>query len=184
MSCLVRSFVAVEVPAQVRGQVWASLEGVKRWLPGVRWARPDQMHVTLAFLGDVDSPFLAAAVAVLTDELVGRNAFDVRLHGLGAFPNARRARVVWGGIDVGKPDIACLQRMVVAALARVGYAPEARPFSPHLTLGRLREPADVSMLDGVTLSSDAFHVKRIVLFSSVLQPSGPTYRVLREFPLA
>jgi 2'-5' RNA ligase len=184
MTETVRSFLAVEVPAAVRSRLAAVVAGLGRTLPAVRWVSDGQLHLTLAFLGEVDATFLDSARRELAEVLPGVPGFAVRLSGLGAFPTTQRARVVWVGVDRGRDELVALQRSAVAALVRAGHVPEARPFSPHLTLGRLREPADASALGTVRLQSDEFRVEQVVLFRSVLRPSGPEYSKLAEFRLA
>jgi 2'-5' RNA ligase len=142
------------------------------------------MHLTLAFLGEVSRDFLESATARLKDVAQQHRPFTVRLNGLGAFPSARRARVVWVGIDQGCTEVSSLQVDVVRSLQAVGYEPERRPFSPHLTIGRLRVPSDVQASIAPEFVSPPFAVSRLVLFKSVLQPAGPAYTVLADFPLA
>jgi 2'-5' RNA ligase len=87
-------------------------------------------------------------------------------------------------MEQGKDAVCALQANAVRALRAVGYQPERRPFSPHLTIGRLRVPGDVSRATAVEFESESFAIGRVVLFRSVLQPAGPVYSVLAEFPLA
>jgi len=141
------------------------------------------MHLTLAFLGEVSQGFLDSAREQLTDVAGRQEAFTMQLKGLGAFPSPSRARVVWIGTDEGKDDVCSLQNGVVRALTSVGYQPERRPFSPHLTIGRLRLPDDVSRAVAVQFATEVFTIDRVALFRSVLGSAGPTYSVLAEFPL-
>ena len=185
MSDLTRAFVAVEVSEGARRQI-AELLGRLGRQPGdaVRWVRPELMHLTLAFLGEVSGDFLESAKTRLGDVAPQHKAFKMQLKGLGAFPSPGRARVVWIGTEQGKDEICALQAGVVGALRSVGYQPERRPFSPHLTIGRLRMPGDAGRAVAVGFESETFTVGRVVLFRSVLQPAGPVYSVLAEFPLS
>jgi 2'-5' RNA ligase len=185
MSRLVRSFVAATVSDGARSQTAALLAELRGMaLPGVRWVGPEQMHLTLAFLGEVTQEFIEAARGALASAVAGVRAFDAQLGGLGAFPSLGRARVVWVGMKQGRDGVVHLQREVVRALAGVGYVPEARLFSLHLTLGRLREPADVTTVEAVRFESERFRIDRVVLFQSVLRPEGPVYTRLSESRLA
>jgi 2'-5' RNA ligase len=141
------------------------------------------MHLTLAFLGEVSQDFLESTEARLAGAAQQHKAFTARLKGLGAFPSPVRARVVWIGTEQGKGEVCALQADVVKALRSVGYQPEKRPFSPHLTIGRLRIPGDVSRAVAVQFESEPFTIERVVLFRSVLGPEGPVYSRLAEFPL-
>lgn len=185
MSELVRAFLAVEVSDEARGHVAALLADLRaRSGPQVRWVKPDVMHLTLVFLGEVPEGFIRSADERLAGVLPQLPAFRCRLAGLGAFPSPQRARVVWVGIDTGRDALISAQRAASRALERIGFEPERRPFSPHLTLGRLREPGDASPLLGTQFASECFPVERVVLFRSVLKPQGPEYSVLHEYRLA
>jgi len=185
MSDLVRAFLAVEVSEEARGQVTALLADLRaRRGPQVRWVKPDVMHLTLVFLGEVPEGFIRSANERLAEVLPGVPSFGCRLAGLGAFPSPQRARVVWVGVDVGRDVLVSVQRQASRALERIGFQPERRPFSPHLTLGRLREPGDVSPLLDTRFASEEFSIGRVVLFRSTLRPQGPEYSVLHEYRLA
>ena len=181
----IRSFVAVSISDGARRQIAELLGGLRRDAgTAVRWVRPELMHMTLAFLGEVSPDFLELAKRGLADVAPNHGPFSMQLRGLGAFPSSSRARVVWIGTDQGKPEVCALQNDVVKALSSVGYQPERRPFSPHMTIGRLRMPDDVSRAVAVQFESESFMIDRVVLFRSVLGPAGPAYSVLAEFPLA
>ena len=184
MSEAIRSFVAVSISEGARRQVADLLAGLRRE-PGslVRWVSPELMHLTLAFLGEVSQDFIEAATARLTEVASGHRPFPMQLKGLGAFPSPARARVVWIGTGCGRDEVCALQADVVKALRSVGYQPEKRPFSPHLTIGRLRMPGDVSRAVAVQFESESFMVERVVLVRSVRTPTGPVYSVTAEFPL-
>ena len=185
MSEAIRSFVAVSISEGARRQI-ADLLGRLRHEagPAVRWVRPELMHLTLAFLGEVSGDFLESAKVRLVGVAQQHKVFTARLKGLGAFPSTSHARVVWVGMEQGKDEVCSLQADVARALGSVGYQPERRPFSPHLTIGRLRLPDDVSKVIAVQFESESFSIERVVLFRSVLGPTGPVYSVLAEFPLA
>jgi RNA 2',3'-cyclic 3'-phosphodiesterase len=181
----IRSFVAVSISEGARRHIAELLGRIRREsCPAVRWVKPELMHLTLAFLGEVTEDFIASA-KIRLGEVAGRHkAFPMQLSGLGAFPSSSRARVVWIGTRRGKDEVCALQADVVGELRSVGYEPERRPFSPHLTIGRLRMPDDVSRSVAVQFESEPFTIDRVILFRSVLGPGGPVYSVLAEFPLA
>jgi 2'-5' RNA ligase len=180
----IRSFVAVSISDGARRQIADLLNSFRRESGGdVRWVKPELMHLTLVFLGDVPRSFLDSAKTRLSQVAARHKAFEVQLRGLGAFPGSSRARVVWVGTDKGRSEVCALQKDVETALSSVGYQPERRPFSPHLTIGRLRVPGDVSRVAATQFESELFTVDRVVLFRSVLGPGGPTYSRLSEFSL-
>jgi 2'-5' RNA ligase len=179
-----RCFIAVETTPEARRELGRLQQALRPLAPGVRWVRPEAMHLTLAFLGEVDGEFAAAAREPLAAAGAGHRAFTARLAGLGAFGSPSRARVLWVGLDRGRDELVRLARSVNDALRTVGFRPEDRPFSPHLTLGRLREPTDLAAVTGRAFATSEFPVGRVVLIKSELRPEGPHYTELGAFPLA
>jgi 2'-5' RNA ligase len=152
----------------------------------VAWVAADNVHVTLKFLGDTDE----AHVPVLRDALgtaaAGTGAFEVAVRGLGAFPSPLRARVVWAGLEAA-PALAGLAGRVDAALAALGVPRESRPFSAHVTLGRVREPRRNQALAAALARPADFGrlpVTRLSLMRSDLQPRGARYTELASVLLA
>jgi 2'-5' RNA ligase len=184
MNEAIRSFVAVDISDDARRQIAGLLGGLRHEpTPAVRWVRPELMHLTLAFLGEVSQEFLESAKGPLAEAARRHEVFVVQLKGLGAFPSPRRARVVWIGTGQGRGEVCALQADIANVLSSVGYQPERRPFSPHLTIGRLRAPANVERVVADSFESKPFRVGSVLLFRSVLGPGGPTYTPLSEFSL-
>lgn len=179
-----RLFVAVELPPAVR----TDLTALRRDIPGARWVKPDQMHITLRFIG-ADVPDdrvepIRGALATVTGA-----AFSLTLRGVGRFPpdNRRPPRVLWAGLDKA-PALFTLHRAVERALATVGFPPEDRPFSAHITLARVnaRQPvpqADRFLRAHADFATGPFPVDQFVLFQSALSPQGPRYQQLGVYPL-
>jgi len=180
-----RLFVAVDVPTEQLERLAAAVAPRRSLLEGPRWTKPENQHVTLKFIGWVDAPRLETISAAL--EAVGRShgAAPLSLAGLGAFPSERKARVLWVGLDDPAGLLSGLAAATDGALAPLGFEPESRAFSPHLTLARLKRPASVSAL--VTEPFDAgsapFVVNHLALYRSYLHPQGARYEVLRTYPL-
>ncbi len=179
-----RAFVAVRPPDAVLEAIEATLAPARKAMVGPRWAGRDQWHVTLQFLGPVAT--LAPVVEGLGAAVASLAPFRFQLGGSGAFPNPRRARVVWIGSEEGAGPMAGLAGAVTGVLAPLGYEAETRPFRSHLTVARLRDPGDVTPVlatlgDGVV--GEAWTVEEIVLYQSRLSPSGSQYSVLARFPL-
>jgi len=146
------------------------------------------MHLTLRFLGEVDVKNLEVFAARLQDDCAQYTALKMFVHGAGAFPNVRRPAVVWAGLEALSGDLAGLQTAVEAAAQAIGLAPETKPFHPHVTLARIRDPRQIGDLmerieAAKTFATDDFPVRTVTLFSSELQPDGPVYRRLQEFAL-
>jgi len=187
-----RLFVALEPAEPVRRRV-AALQAELRRAAGaaaaeIRWVEPANVHLTLQFLGAVPAERVAAVEAALAAAAAAGRPLALEVKGAGAFPSARRARVVWLGLGGDAGTLAALAAEVGRRLAPLGYAPEERPFSPHLTLGRARDGrgapglagalAAVSTADGV-----AWRAAELVLFESHLSPKGPRYEAAARLPL-
>ena len=152
----------------------------------VAWVGRDNFHLTLKFLGDVDPGRLQAIVAALGGAVAGCPPFDLGVGGLGAFPSPTRPRVLWVGLEEGATEAARLAGRVDDALAGVGFERETRAFSPHVTLGRVREPRRQPGLAEV-LRGGGFgrqRVDRLRLMQSTLSPHGARYTELAAVPLS
>lgn len=179
-----RLFLAVGLTEAVRRELDAYLGDVggERGLPG-RTVRPENWHLTLRFLGDTEDDVAARLRAELRRAALG-TSFPMRFGALGAFPTARRASVLWVGVDEGAGELARLASATEAAAVRAGFAAEPRRFRAHLTLSRIRPPTDVSALvgaappAGVTMEVDA-----VALYRSHLGGGPPRYEVVERFPL-
>lgn len=179
----IRSFVAVELDEAARRELGRVSAELQRCGADVKWVDPENMHVTLKFLGDVPEERIAAVGAALRQGLAGVGPITFVLGGVGAFPSVARPRVVWVGLTEGAGALAAAAARVDEVLKGLGFPPENRPFSAHLTLGRLRSDRGVG---GLRRAMDALGgyrgpsvtAARVVLFSSVLRPTGPVYRPL------
>lgn len=202
MAAVTRAFVAVGLPEDVRAALVDLQRTLEPGLPGARWVEPALRHLTLAFLGDVPDAALPALGQAVATAARGVPAFDLAVRGLGAFPDARRPRVLWAGLvgagtDSHLAGLTALQRTVVAALHAAGHPPADDRFHPHVTLARLpdlrgrgRRPAPRPPADLTTLldrhagwSGGLFRVGEVVLYASRLAASGPTYTPLARGPL-
>jgi 2'-5' RNA ligase len=184
MSEAIRAFFAVELPAELRARLVTVLESLQAELPGaVRWTPEENLHLTLKFLGELPAERLPKLVGSAAGKLASVEPFDVALGGLGAFPNARRARIVWVGVLEGQPPLARIARKLDASAGRVGVERERRPFHAHLTIGRLRTPARVPVERLAVPDFTPFSVEEVVLYESRLSSTGATYIPLTRLPL-
>lgn len=187
-------FTAIPVPDPVRER----LESVRTelacvWPAGtVRWTRPDQLHLTLRFHGQVPSCQLEALVAELRNATVQVPAFRLNLGRLGGFPNRENPRVLWAGLEGDLSSLDQLTQSVSRASASFGDHQEDKPFHPHLTLGRVnpsphaRRPSSASRFTWWQFQPDpvTWLVEECLLFQSSLEPGGARHRVIATVPLA
>jgi RNA 2',3'-cyclic 3'-phosphodiesterase len=179
----VRTFVAVFPPPEVR----KALVGAARELPvvgEVRWVRPENVHLTLKFLGDVLEDLPGRVAEVLEPVRERHKPFEAEPAGFGAFPSARRARILWAGIGEGSEPLRALAEDVEASLEPLGFEREDRVYMPHLTLGRARRRPVV--LEAVESPSTVpgFSVRHVELVQSVRGDAGVTYSTLATYPLS
>ena len=180
-----RAFVAILLAAAVRERLAAAVERLRPLARDVAWVGPDNFHVTLKFLGGVEATRLDAIAAALADAARASRPFDLGVSDLGAFPSRTRPRVLWAGIDDGAAATATLAGHVDRVLAPLGFPPEGRVFSAHVTLGRVRAPRPNPRL-AEALSGGAFgrqRVDRLSLMRSELSPRGACYAELAAVPL-
>lgn len=153
-------------------------------LPGARWVKPEQMHLTLRFIGDVDSTAFKDIREALHE--VQGMSFSLRLEGIGFFPPRGKPRVVWVGIPTNDKLIQ-LRNRIESALVRAGIEPEGRKFAPHITLARLKNTPPSRI--GAYLShyglfaTDQFEVEEFFLYSSVLNAKGAKHYIEQEYAL-
>ena len=177
-----RLFVAIEIIPEIRGRIAEFVEQVKPLLAGARWVRPEGLHVTLKFLGNVaDERSNSIEQALRT---VQAPSLFLSVRSIGFFPNPRSPRVLWTGIEAG-PELTILAQTVDEALAPLGFEREKRAFNPHVTLSRFnnaRVKIDVSSIEQKasfgTMTATEFH-----LYESKLSPQGSRYNKLASFDL-
>ena len=169
---MLRLFVGLALPGSLCGRLLGLCAGV----PGARWTRPENFHLSLRFIGDVEEGVADDVDAAL--RMVAASAFSLELHGTGVFGKTSKARVLWAGI-VPNPALSMLRDKVEFAVVSAGLAVETRRFSPHITLARLkRAPAgrvEQFVVDHAEFRAAPIPVDRFYLFSSFLSASGATY---------
>ncbi|MBM3942561.1 MAG: RNA 2',3'-cyclic phosphodiesterase [SAR202 cluster bacterium] len=188
----VRAFIAVDVSPAARQSLTALITELRKAIPrGVRWVEPDNIHLTLKFMAALEPRQVQQVLAALTVAVQGIQSFPLRLHALGAFPNGRQPRVIWAGLEGNLQELKRLQEQVEQEVAHLGLPQEHRPFSPHLTLGRVREdaPPEVRGRIGTALIATSlaaaapWQVEEVRLVRSVLTPKGAVYTTLGSVTL-
>ena len=176
----IRCFIAVEVPTAVKHQLAKIQE--RNQLSELAWVKPENIHLTIKFLGDIcqaDQPKIEKSLTEIANQ---HQSFMIKIGSLGAFPNFFQPKVIWAGIEKNRDTIVALAYQINKALGTIGYPIEKRPFIPHVTLARVRPPVNMKKI-----SSHQFHeiplvsVKQISLMQSRLLPSGPVYDRLSLF---
>jgi len=184
MTQTIRTFVAVEMDPAIRKGAQGLIEKFRAAGAEVSWTAPENMHLTLKFLGDVSDADVPGVCEAVRGAVAGVAPFDLEIRGAGAFPNLSRPRVIWLGSAEGDEPMADLADRIDTALKKLGFAREARRFHAHLTLGRVRRggPAISALASLVQEHADAqigrTPVDEVVVFSSQLKPTGAIYEAL------
>ncbi|MBI3933659.1 MAG: RNA 2',3'-cyclic phosphodiesterase [Acidobacteria bacterium] len=181
-----RTFVAIEIPGEIRDRIQKLMETLRRAPANVRWSRPESLHITLKFLGEIPAEKVGQVKKRL-QALPAAAPVTIRLAGAGFFPNDRTPRVIWLGIEAG-PELHRLAASVEQNLLSLGIPKEDRNFSPHLTLGRIRAADGVATLRTILqqqepLEMGTFTAAEFFLYESQLAPGGSIYRKVARFPL-
>ena len=184
---VVRTFIALETPENLRHQI-RMLQSQLRGISGARisWVRSEGIHLTLKFLGDVERTELIGIEKALTDVAGGHSPVDLTSTMFGGFPNLRRPRVLWLGLDGGE-QLINLQKDIDSSLTDFGFEREGKRYHPHLTIGRVKSIELDSRLiqcfrDSV-LQPYNWTADSIRLMSSVLKPTGAEYGILADITL-
>ena len=191
----VRSFIAIPVPS-------VGIEALEKVVKNldqeigrhVRWVRPEGIHVTLKFMGDIPAATVEELLEALPPVAAGFSSFELAISGLGVFPNIRRPRVLWAGLDGGLKILSELQAAVDEAVGKLGLPKEQRPFSPHLTLGRVRDRISPGARRGIILAmiapspasnvvSEPWMVEQVHLFRTTFTPQGSIHTSMGSVPL-
>lgn len=175
---MIRTFIAVDLPEDVRAELVSAASGLGKANPSVRWVKPSGMHLTLKFLGDTEESAIEPLSRALDAMALDHAPLMLGIEGLGAFPGTRRARVVWAGLSGDLEDLAGLAAGVDRVCAAFGIQPEKRPFKAHITIGRLKIPTVINL--NKELRKKDFLTTEIVLYQSELLPSGARYTVLNR----
>ena len=189
MASVIRAFIAIKLSPEIHQRLKDVNALLRQRLQGalVRWVPVDNIHLTLKFLGDVSTANLEMLAKILQAEAHQHQPFEISVGELGAFPSAHKPHVIWLGVQA-PAELNTLQKGIEEEMARLGYKPEDRPFSPHLSLGRVSrnaEAQDFARIEAVLNVTKvgflgAMHVEAVHLFKSDLQPNGAIYTGLLE----
>ncbi len=175
-----RLFIAIDLPDKLKqklGRVKDSLH-----ISQARWVKEENLHLTLKFLGEVKKEKIDSISNSLKSLTRDFPVFCFQTGQLGAFPNLKRARVLWIDIKEGREKVQKLAKLIENELSKLGFEKEKRNFEPHITLARLKKPELISQLPTVDWYY-SFEVTQVIMFESLLKPTGPIYTPLYVFPL-
>ena len=183
-----RLFFAINLPAGEQERLHRAVARLRTSDLPVRWVPPQNLHLTIRFIGSVEARRIEDLRRAGARAAAAIAPFEARLGGIGAFPNTRRPRVIWVGVQKAEPLLA-LHAALEQALAPLGFAPENRAFEPHITLGRVRDgarPSDFARLEELTASvhyAGILPVRSLDLMHSELGPGGARYVRIGAAPL-
>jgi 2'-5' RNA ligase len=187
---VIRAFVAIDIPDDVRAAITEAQARLKRAHVGVKtsWTKIDNLHITLQFLGYIGETVVDQIKSALQSAAAGQEPFALSVRGTGAFPNENRPRVIWVGCEDAHGRLKALARAVQKSMQPLGFEPEHREFSAHLTLGRIKYPQpDAALTRALDSLKDStfgtLRVEAIHLVESQLHPEGSIYTKLSSHML-
>lgn len=184
----IRAFVAIELPGEILNEIVGIQNRLKKTIHGViRWARPEGMHLTLKFFGNISGDDVVNISRVVEKTVADVKPFSLSVGAVGVFPDVMRPRVIWLGINGDVVPLNNLQKVMEYGFQGYGFKREARPFRPHLTLGRIKSPKGVIGLAAVVEGggnyvAGQFQADGLTLLKSELTPGGAIYTKLAQFP--
>ncbi len=183
-----RLFVGCELDEALRARLTEMGQRGEPSLDGLRWVAPEAMHITLKFLGEVEDALVGEVTTALEKPLGDVPAFEALFQGLGRFPPRGALRVLWAGIKKGAAELVSLSKIVEAAMEPIGFDREKRPFSPHVTLARVKRGARLRRIDELVREGKAAvfgsqKVRHVSLIRSVLRPDGAVYTPVHRWDL-
>jgi RNA 2',3'-cyclic 3'-phosphodiesterase len=183
-----RTFLAVDPPEAVRREIGRIQEQMKRTVQGmIRWVRPEGIHLTLKFFGDITGADIARIADATARETATAKPMELQVKTIGVFPDPKRPRVVWLGMAGDVDRLLNLQMALDRRFTALGFPKEDRPFRAHLTLGRIKTSKGLlgmaqAVEQGAATEAGAFRAESLTLFKSELKPAGAVYTKLAEFP--
>jgi RNA 2',3'-cyclic 3'-phosphodiesterase len=181
---IMRCFIAIEVPSEIKSAFVALQNDLRSAGADVAWTNPDNVHLTLKFLGEIDKKLVSKVEQVCLETISSMSPFKLGIDRIGLFPNERHPRVLWIGLGGELETLEKLQEQLDERLAGIGFEIEEKDFQPHLTVGRIRSNKNLREMlkrsDGYSLPSLSFVVQEIVLMKSDLLSSGACYSELAK----
>jgi RNA 2',3'-cyclic 3'-phosphodiesterase len=170
-----RAFLAIELPSEIKSYLETVIAGMTSRMRGVRWVRRDGLHVTLKFLGEIEKETAWRIKDMIPGIRTDYAPFAASISGIDAFPNRRRARVIVVKLGDGIESIKNIFNDIEEGLIKLDIEPEGREYTPHITLGRVKESQPLLEKDIVPMEEKRFILDRVVLFQSTLTKEGAQY---------
>jgi RNA 2',3'-cyclic 3'-phosphodiesterase len=183
-----RAFIAIELPQNIKDHISRLQDKLKKSGADVKWVSPSNIHLTLKFLGEIDEKTRDGVCACLVEIAAHTPRYTVKLGSLGAFPGIQSPRIIWIGLSLGHDQTRSIADQLENNLEKYGIDRETRPFSSHITIGRVRSQKNkddlVRCISGLESSMKEnlgeFQAEKITLFKSTLLPQGPIYGIIQE----
>jgi 2'-5' RNA ligase len=180
-----RTFIAFKLPDNILESIGGIQKELKNRGLRLKWVNPENIHLTLKFLGDVSRDRIDSIESAITMSVEGLQPFSLFAGGIGVFPNVSRPRVVWVGIDGEIDTLALLQKRIDENLVKIGFHPEKRTYKGHLTIGRIRKAPNPELLktrlrEFFDYATEPFQADEVILFQSDLRPEGAVYTCLKK----
>ena len=188
MSKTIRTFIAIELPEKIVSSISKVQEGIKAYGFKFRWVRPENIHLTLKFLGNIKEADTEKVGRAIFESVKEYTPISLTAKGIGVFPGIKRPRVVWVGITSQLDSLMGLQKTLEEKLGAIGFPRDNRPFKGHLTLGRVKNKIDPKRFGDALkelggFESETFVADRIILYKSELKPTGAVYTKLMDASL-
>ena len=178
---MIRTFIALPIPENLRESLRSAISRLRSINSGVRWVRPDSIHLTLKFLGDIEEAVVKPLSQELDSVAGSCPELELGLSCLGVFPGKQRPRVIWAGLGGDTAQLSSLASSIDRMCAGFGIKAEKRPFNAHLTLGRLKVPSMVDL--DISLIEEWYRAEEVIFYKSELLPTGARHSILHRSSL-
>lgn len=175
----IRTFICIEIPDSIKERIAALQSSLRRIDAQISWVKPENIHLTIKFLGDVPATSIDRMREASDRAALSVEAFEIEIGGAGCFPSKNKPRVLWVGLTSMPAPLKHLRNAVEDELAREGFPREEKSFSPHLTIGRVRSPKNAArvaeVLTGTGFEPEIFQAEELIVMRSDLNPGGSVY---------
>ena len=184
----IRTFIAINLNSEIKNAISKTVEQASRIMPGIKWICDEDLHITLKFLGDVEENRIVEINDAISEALTNLPQFEISLAEIGAFPSSHRANIIWIGIDSGKDVLINLVGSIDNCLRKLGFMPENKLFSAHITIGRVKDPSKHRIIEEAFSSLEvnlpcSQMVESIDIMRSKLTSTGSIYSVIKKIIL-